>query len=492
VGLVAAVACTRAVGAQAPATQAPTGQAPAAPPSASTAAHGGLHGVVYDSLARGPLAGAAVQVARFDDPAVTALANRRFGWRVPHRLAAAGPLPHRFLHPTLDLLELEVRPRVVDVAAGGAGRVDLGIPGLAQVRPALCGAAAPAGDSSGVLAGRVRNAETGLPAEQATVVLTWSEITIGAGGIRTERRRVPVATGAAGAYVVCGAPAGSGVVASASAPGLASGLIDLDVPARGMLVRDFLLGDTTTVAAEAPPAGAGTGGRAQPDSTAPRVARGTARVAGIVRDPGGRPLRGARSFVWGAAANATTGEAGTFALDGLPAGTRTLEVRAVGYEPRRVVVDLVGGRAAAVDVRMARVVPTLDRVVVMGKASPRDRRLHEFLDRRQRNPFGRFITGADLERMNPLLLSDALRTTPGLRVVPTGNFGNVVLGRGNCLPAVFLDGMPVQDGARELDQLVPPQQVGGIEVYNTIGGIPAQYSGLAANGCGVVLIWTRR
>jgi hypothetical protein len=389
---------------------------------------------------------------------------------------------------------------VVDVAAGGAGRVDLGIPGLAQVRPALCGAAAPAGDSSGVLAGRVRNAETGLPAEQATVVLTWSEITIGAGGIRTERRRVPVATGAAGAYVVCGAPAGSGVVASASAPGLASGLIDLDVPPRGLLVRDFLLGDTTTVAASAPPAapGAGPAGGGEPvagapgDTAAPRVARGTARLTGTVRDPGGRPLRGARAFVWGAASNATTGEAGTFTLDALPAGTRTLDVRAVGFEPRRVAVDLAGGRAVAVDVRMAKPVTTLDRVVVMGKASTRDRLLTEFLERRQRNAFGRFITGADLERMNPLVVTDALRTTPGIRVVPTGGFGNAILGRGNCTPAVVLDGMPLQNGAEELDQIVPPQQVGGIEIYNGLGGSPPQYGGLQANGCGLVLIWTRR
>jgi hypothetical protein len=381
---------------------------------------------------------------------------------------------------------------VIDVGAGDAElRVDLAIPPLDRVRRAVCGADAPAGDSSGMLAGRVRDADDNAPPAGATVVVTWSELTLGAGGLRNERRRVPVATGPGGTYVLCGAPAGGGVVASAAAPGRASGLVEIDVPYRGLLVRDFALGDSLAfAAAPADPAARRPAGPA--DSTPAAQARGTARLAGTVRAPDGRPLRGARAFVWGTEGSATTDDRGAFALAGLPAGTRTLEVRAIGFEPRRVAVDLARGAAATADVRMAAAVPTLDRVVVMGKASRRTRLLDEFLERKRSNAFGRFVTAAEIEQRGPIAVTDALRMTPGVQVVPTGGFGNAILGRGGCTPAVVLDGMIIEDGAREIDRLVSPQQVAGIEVYAGAAGAPPQYAGVRAAGCGVVLLWTKR
>jgi hypothetical protein len=445
------------------------------------------------------MAGAVVQLARADDPtrALSTEADSTGAFRLDS--VAPGRYIAGFLHPTLDLLGLEFRPIGVEVAAGDDVRADLALPPLARLRAALCGQAAPAADSTGVLAGYVRDAESGEGVPGATVVLTWTDLTVGSGGVRTERRRIPITTGPSGAFVACGVPPGEGVAISGAAPGRTSGVVEVDVPARGMLLRDVALGDTATAAAAVATPGTpadtpASGGAATPraDSTGARVARGTARLTGTVRDPRGRPLRGARAFVWGTAAGTATNENGTFVLDALPSGTRTLEVRALGFEPRRVAVDLSGRRPATVEVRMAAPVTTLDRVTVVGKPSRNVRVLSEFLDRKRTNPFGRFVTAADIERSAPLRLTDALRMTPGLRVVPGPRFGNVLYGRGNCTPAVFLDGVPMREGASELDMFVSPQQVAGIEVYAGMGGIPPQYAGMQSNACGVVLVWSKR
>jgi protocatechuate 3,4-dioxygenase beta subunit len=472
-------AAATALQAQQPPTAQPvTAQPVAAGRSAS------LQGVVFDSLTRRPLAGATVQLVRADDPVAARAATSDPNGRFRLDSVAPGRYLAGFLHPQLDLLQIEVAPRAVDVGTAAA-RVDLAVPPLPRVAEALCGRAVAPADSSGMLAGRVRDARTEAPVPNATVVLTWSELTVGAGGVRTERRRVPVTTGPEGTFVVCGAPAGDVVTASAAAPGRASGDVPLDVPARGLLLRDFLVGDTATVPAPATDPGAAVA------ADAPRVARGPGRLAGVVRDTAGRPLAGARVIVWGTAAGAVSADDGAFVLDGLPVGTRTLEARAIGFAPRRVAVDVSAARTATVTVGMAAAVPTLGRVVVMGKAPRRASDLDGFARRRQTNAFGRFLTAADFERSATFLVTDALRMTPGLRVVPTASFGNMVLGRGGCEPSLVLDGMPVFNGTADLDLLVRPTDVAGVEVYSQPGTAPPQYGGVRS-ACGVVLVWTKR
>jgi TonB-dependent Receptor Plug Domain len=85
-----------------------------------------------------------------------------------------------------------------------------------------------------------------------------------------------------------------------------------------------------------------------------------------------------------------------------------------------------------------------------------------------------------------------MRTTPGMTVAPNGSFGYVIRGRGGCTPEVFIDGMKVMQGADEIDNLVRPQEVSGVEVYTGSAGVPPQYAGMAGGDCGVVLVWTKR
>ena len=450
---------------------------------APAGALGAVHGVVFDSLGRRPLAGATVQLV----PGAPAAGDAAGGRAVVADSAGAFRIdslaPGRyllgFLHPLLDLLRVEAAPRVVDVAPDVAAvRVDLALPALAAVRPVVCGGAQAPDDSSGLLAGRVRDAADGALVADATVVLTWSEVSLGVGGVRTERRRVPVTTDPRGRYVLCGVPSGEELLASAAAPGRASGEIALEVPPHGLVVRDLALGDSAAAVAAA----------VAKDTAAPL--RGTARLTGPVRDSAGRPVRDARAVLRWTAAATTVGADGSFALGGLPAGTHTLEVRAIGYALRQLSVDLVAGRAARADVGMERAA-ALAPVTVVGTASA----LAGFLDRRLNDRSGQFLTAEDIERRDRFELADALDGLRGVAVRP-GRLGKRVFVRGaggSCIATVFLDGVALPLGD-PIDRWVGPRQVAGVEVYadGVTAPLPFRQNPPRLDGCGVVVIWRRR
>jgi outer membrane receptor for monomeric catechols len=169
-------------------------------------------------------------------------------------------------------------------------------------------------------------------------------------------------------------------------------------------------------------------------------------------------------------------------------------VRALGFAPKRVAVDLVGRRPAVVDVVLDDRVAALERVVIKGEArrTLRQRRADEFMQRAARIGAARLVTAADIERRGAVQVSDALRMIPGLRVVPGTNTAsrNVIRGRMNCVPEVYVDGMIMYAGADDLDLLLSPGDVLGVEVYLGFGGVPAQY-GRTGNDCGTVLVWTK-
>ncbi|MDF1505773.1 carboxypeptidase regulatory-like domain-containing protein [Roseisolibacter sp. H3M3-2] len=448
-----------------------------------------VYGVVTDSIAGGPLAGATVQLAHEQDRAIsfTAETDSSGRWRIP------GVRPGRYLagffHPTLDALGIEPPVSLVQILPDTAARLDLGTPGPMAVRAKVCPQAP--GDRA-VLLGSVGNADTGEPIAESKIVLTWSEMRISEEGVRNVKRRLPVRVRADGGYVACDLPADVDLVANAEAPRRRGGLIELRLPPRSLTRRDFALGDSVSVVTvQLPDTAAQREGRLQQPIT---VARGNARLSGTVRTRDGRPLQGARVALWGSDVQGTTTEAGSFALAGLPAGTYALEVRAIGFAPKRVPVTLSARAPGSVGVVLDERLNTLQSVVVQADRTKLNKDYNGFMERKRRGMGGRFITEDDLNRRNPIVITDALRTTPGLSVVPNGTgFGYAIQGRGGCTPDVWVDGMRVFDGATDLDQLVRPMDVAGVEVYNSAGTIPAQFMGAAGGGnCGVVAIWTKR
>jgi hypothetical protein len=311
----------------------------------------------------------------------------------------------------------------------------------------------------------------------------WRELVID-NGIRNERREIPAKANELGWFALCGLPTDGPITARAELGSDVTGFIEISVPPRGLLHRDFNIprGAAATIVAVDDSARAAAG---------ETIRRGSARLTGIVRDEKGRPLSGAQLVVWGSGVTGSTKEDGTFALAALPAGSQALEVRYVGYAPERVTVDLVSNATRSVTVTLDKRADVLGEVTVYGKRSKRTSDFTGFFQRSKKG-FGHFFTRADIEKRHPFQVTDLFRTIPGFMVVPDSGLGYTVVSsrggglRGRCQPNVYLDGMRIYD-IGNLDGFVMPNDVAGVEAYAGAAGAPPQYP---SDGCGSIIIWT--
>lgn len=459
---------------------------------------GVVRGVVRDSLTGRPLGGASVQLLPQDTPVATPLAADADS---SGRYQFAGVAPGRYLlgfdHPRLDSLGMDLPPRVVEVPVGAALDADLAIPSARAIANGVCGARR---DTTGVVLGRVWDAERGGPVPAGAVVVRWAELRVDAArGMRRVVERVLAPVGADGRYAACGVPTDVPVLIEATgdsvgpdaAPSAArravarSGTVELTFAAgTPLLHRDLYVGTPAAPSAGPPSAGPS-------DARASAAARpGAARLAGVVRRPDGTPVAGARVVVRDAQAadsGAVADAAGAFRLAGLPGGTYTVEARAIGYAPARAAVDLRAGRTTAHDFALGGRVPTLAPVAVY---AAKYRANSEFAHR-MRFGFGRFVTAADVARLHPTRLGDVLVRVPGLHVEGYDPSGDPVLsgfaGPDPCPVTYFVDGVRA-DGLHDANSFVPLRAVGGIEVYADPVLAPFPY---ALHACAVVLIWSK-
>lgn len=439
-------------------------------------------GTVYDSVADSPLAGAEVQFVDSADRAHAYAARTDSLGHFRMTDVRPGSYITGFFHSALDALGIRPPLHMVRVHAGAENVVTLAIPGRARIMSAVCGVRLST-DSVGAMAGIVSNAETGMPVAGAKVVVTWAEVVIDRRGLVTEHRRVPAQTAEDGSYRICGLPGADTVIASAESNSAKSGVIEVRIALDGIVRRDFTLGDSATAVSFL--ADSSVSAEVRSKTT---VLRGTARLNGVVRGADGRMVAGAKVLVWGTGLETTSRSDGSFTLSGLPSGTFSVEARLLGFEPERKAVDLASAVPASVNFTFSDRVRQLSRVVVVGKASRGARDIDDFV-RRSRSGMGHYITAADPLLANAMEVTDALRMTPGVRVAPSGSFGHAILLRGGCVPTVYVDGMEMVDGYTTLDDVVPPQDVAGIEVYTGLGEAPPQY---LSNGCGVILVWSKR
>jgi len=186
---------------------------------------------------------------------------------------------------------------------------------------------------------------------------------------------------------------------------------------------------------------------------------------------------------------------GGFELSARPPAGFYLYVEALGFQPQlEGTLNLTEGDTIEIDVVLVPSPIPMDPLVVEAEARPRRLEMSGFFQRK-RGGIGTFIEREEIERRDPMFLSDLFRARPGLRVVygvggaalvsrRTSTFANA-----NCMPLIYLDGLPMARGV--IDDLVDPSLVEAIEAYSGISQLPAQYSG-AESACGVVLVWTRR
>ena len=229
---------------------------------------------------------------------------------------------------------------------------------------------------------------------------------------------------------------------------------------------------------------------AQDPAPAPSARTAAFRVTGIVKDSAGAPVPEAEVTLTAEGAvlqHVVTDAAGRFALHDVPAGRLALGVHRLGYQARTVsVVRGAADQPMFVEIVLTSLPAQLEEVLV--NAAPSGR-LREFYDhRQQRQSFGRFLELADIRRIAPRSPSDLFRTVPGITIRAATTGGNTIRIRG-CQPTVWVDGQRIP-GA-ELDDVIQPNDIGGIEFYPSSSGVPPQYLDPSNRLCGLILVWTR-
>jgi hypothetical protein len=292
-----------------------------------------------------------------------------------------------------------------------------------------------------------------------------------------------------GWFAVCDAPRDGITTLQASRGADSTALIDVQASAEGYARRDLYVGRTATTAAGPAPL-----------SGTVLTALGAQPLAGAqVRIPGGPETR--------------ANERGEWTLANAPAGTRMLEVRAVGYFPERRAVDVVSD-AAPVRVRLSTLKSVLDTIRVTAAATPAAR-LRSGFEERRRSTTGRFLTAAEIARRGGGVTASRLfRSFNGIRIgvasdtligdnlsggPPPDAVGGVddprILMRGGiggrwCAPTIYIDGVRIpQASTDDIDAAVDPDRIAGLEIYMP-AGMPAQFADLAS-GCGAILIWRK-
>jgi len=430
-----------------------------APVGAQSAGGASVTGVVVDSLMLRPLRAATVQLvadagpgrAPFVRAAVSDSLGRYRIDGVPDGRYLIG-----FLHPRLDSLGLAPPLRTLRIGAGESSVVDLALPSPLRLRVGICGGVVLA-DSSGVVVGVVRDAGTGRPVPGATVRGAWLELALTRTGVARHVPRLAATTGDDGSFALCGPPSAGLVELVAAHDDDNTDVIDVQVPADGVLHRDLYLGRRA-------------GGRL----------RGT-----VVSGTTGAPVAGAAVHIVGGA-ETRADERGAWTLADVPTGTRLLETRAVGFDAERRVVDVLGD-VPPLRSELLPLQALLDAVRVTERFS--ELRGNGFRARARTGP-GHYITPEDIARRGGVVISDALRSSPDLEVRHGGLSTVLVMRNGNrdCRPAIFLDGVHLRGaGAAELDGLAKPHEVTGIEVYAATT-VPPQFRVVP---CGSVVVWTR-
>jgi hypothetical protein len=435
---------------------------PAAPveqaPPGVAAGFAGIRGFIVDSLHQQPLVGATVSIEGTSRSALTSRDGR-------YSIDSVPPGRHRVLvtHPILDTIGMKFESRALPFAAGELATKNFAIPKGSQLVSVICPAAVLESRGPGALIGFVRDPDTRQPATGSKVQLVYEihDLT-GAKPITMVREAIVDSTGA---YRICGLPSPMNGKVQVFRNGVSSGEVAAAIEQGSLGLRSL------TVA------------------PAKSANSGTARVSGVVIDRQGQPIADARITVQGAGITTLSVASGRFALDSLPPGTQSLEVRKPGYSATDQAVELASAVPATVRVVMSDYVATLKTVHV--EASMVNKGLGDvgYLKRKQAG-LGYFMDGPTL-RTDAISVTDAMRAAPGLHVTPAsdGSSYSIRSVRGGCVTLV-VDGTPWKElTPGDLDSYVPPGDLRGVEVY-TATMVPAEFQSPGRTTCTTVVIWT--
>ena len=214
-------------------------------------------------------------------------------------------------------------------------------------------------------------------------------------------------------------------------------------------------------------------------------------------------------------------DSGRFAVPIAVQGRASLLLRRIGFEATEVILTEMPD--TAVPVRMRSVARTLETQVVTVRSPYSRLDLGGFYRRMKEVERGAgtgyFVTPEDLELRKPQNVTDAVEQFPDIRLRPIDD-GKVssdgmfhadgaplarkfrIENRSGCPLTVYLDRIRIQPSMKstpgkgpepadeEINTIVQPQSVAGIEVYMNKGGAPPEFA-VSDWTCGVVVIWTK-
>jgi hypothetical protein len=211
----------------------------------------------------------------------------------------------------------------------------------------------------------------------------------------------------------------------------------------------------------------------------------------------GEPLAGVEISMAEADIHETTGEDGTFRLEGIRSGEHTIIIRQIGYSVWAQTIALDVTQPMQVDFGTIALNPTgavrLAPITVEGEAFRASTIMTDFLHR-MRTEKGTFFTYEDIERTNPQQTSDMLRSVPGFNV---RGGGRITSRRGTaglqsfteCTVQYFVDGIHVTSTSLDV---IMPRAIAGMEVYTGSSTIPHVFRRPRLDAkCGIVAIWTK-
>ncbi len=314
--------------------------------------------------------------------------------------------------------------------------------------------------SQGVLAGTVRDTQTGVPLDGAAVVILWQEPGRPAPASETLR------ADGEGFFLFCGAPHGRALEVSAEALGRRSESRTIEIEAGTLVIEHIQLPVS--------------------DPEAPGFVTGTVVDVGTKGGIFGVEVRVRETDV-----RTLTNDRGLFVLERMPYGIYVLELTHIAYQDREIPLRVAGGLTQNVRVEMSEEAMEIEGLTV----SVEPRQFYNAMDgfvRRMEVGFGDFLTRVEIERSGASRLPELLVGVAGVRLAENGR-ALVIRGR-PCTPMVFLDGRQYRlDDDLGLNDILA-FDIEALEFYKGTAGIPAEFnfSTNGQTGCGAVVVWTRR
>lgn len=321
-----------------------------------------------------------------------------------------------------------------------------------------------------ILYGAVKDSATGMAVPGADAVVEWDNAFALEGQDSDLRGR----SDDAGAFLICNVPASEPITVQASAldregsvhhlrlnPGTMRRL-DLNVPV------------------------------ADPDQPGDILGR-------IVDQDTGEPVEGAEVHIKDTGFEGLTNDRGVFQIADIPWGLYAMSVDHIAYGHHEEVVQVIGGRAHDLEIRISK--RAIDVAPILVRVKPR-RWFGDMvgLEHRIKLGLGEIRTREDLDKTMPRNLAEAVRGLPGVDVVQSGgsvggsytvqlrgarNMANQI-----CQPAVWVDGIKWGRGGDAFSQVMG-WEIEVVEVYKGPSQVPGEFLDQDSN-CGVIVVWTRR